>query len=269
MMHQAQPKDVWAIGAAYEPYVGRWSRLVAREFLAWLAVPPAKQWLDIGCGTGALSQIILDVASPSKIKGVDPSEGYIAFARDQVVDDRVSFTVGDAQALPFESAQFDVVVSGLVLNFLLHQDRAVSEMLRVVRPGGIAAAYVWDNADQMQLMRYFWDAAVKLDPAAFDLDEGQRFQLCKPEPLTKLFHAANLNNIEVCAIDVPTDFRDFDDYWKPFLGGQGPAPTYAMTLSEDRRVALREEIRANLPIATDGSIHLIARAWAIRGVLRL
>jgi len=162
-----------------------------------------------------------------------------------------------------------VVVSGLVLNFLPHPDRAVSEMLRVVRPGGIGAAYVWDNADQMQLMRYFWDAAVKLDPAAFDLDEGQRFLLCKPEPLTKLFHAANLNNIEVCAFDVPTDFCDFDDYWKPFLGGQGPAPTYAMTLSEDRRVALREEIRANLPIATDGSIHLIARAWAIRGVLRL
>ncbi len=268
-MNQSQPNDVWAIGAAYEPYVGRWSRLVAREFLAWLAVPPAKQWLDIGCGTGALSQVILEVASPSKVKGVDPSEGYIAFARDQVADDRVSFSVGDAQALPLESAQYDAVVSGLVLNFVPQPGLAVSEMLRVARPSGIVAAYVWDYADQMQLMRYFWDAAVKLDLAAFDLDEGQRFQICKPEPLAKLFHTAKLNNIEVRAIDIPTVFRDFDDYWRPFLGGQAPAPTYAMSLSEDRRTTLREEIRANLPIATDGSIHLIARAWAIRGVLQL
>jgi len=267
MEHQSLPNDVWAIGANYEPYVGRWSRLVARKFLSWITLPPAKQWLDIGCGTGALSQIILDVASPSKVKAVDPSEEYIAFARDQMVDTRVSFIVGDAQALPFESAQFDAVVSGLVLNFLLSPDLAVSEMQRVIRPGGIVAAYVWDYADQMQLMRYFWDAAIKLDPAAINLDEGQRFHICKPQPLTKLFQAAKLNNIEVCAIDVPTDFRDFDDYWKPFLGGQGPAPTYAMTLSEDHRTTLREEIRANLPIATDGSIHLMARAWAIRSVL--
>jgi SAM-dependent methyltransferase len=269
MMYQSQTNDVWAIGAVYEPYVGRWSRLVACEFLAWLAVPPAKQWLDIGCGTGALSQIILDLASPLKVMGVDPSEGYIAFARDQVLDTRVSFIIGDAQALPFESAQFDAVVSGLALNFVPYPDLAISEMQRVVRPGGIVAAYVWDYADKMQLLRYFWDAAVKLDPTAFDLDEGRRFQICKPEPLTKLFHAANLNNIEVRAIDVPTDVRDFDDFWKPFLGGQGPAPTYTMTLSEDRRVALRDEIRANLPIDTDGSIHLIARAWAICGVSAL
>ena len=175
MIQKSQPNDVWAIGAAYESYVGRWSRLVAREFLACLGVAPAKQWLDIGCGTGALSQVILDVASPSKVKGVDPSKEFIAFARDQVVDTRASFLVGDAQALPFESAQFDAVVSGLVLNFVLDPYLAVNEMKRVVRPGGIVAAYIWDYSDQMQLMRYFWDAAKKLDPGAFDLDEGQRF----------------------------------------------------------------------------------------------
>ncbi len=268
MEHQSQPNDAWAIGANYEPYVGRWSRLVARGFLSWLSVPPTKQWLDIGCGTGVLSQIILDASSPSKVKAVDPSEEFIAFAHDHVADNRVSFVVGDAQSLPFEPAQFDAVVSGLVLNFVPRLDLAVSEMRRVVRPGGIVAAYVWDYADQMQLIRYFWDAAIKLDPAAFDLDERQRFQICKPQPLKKLFQAAKLNNIEVCAIDIPTVFRDFDDYWRPFLGGQGPAPMYAMTLREDRRVALREEIRTSLPIATDGSIHLIARAWAIRGDLR-
>jgi SAM-dependent methyltransferase len=269
MIQKSQPNDVWAIGGAYEQYIGRWSRVVAREFLACLAVPTAKQWLDIGCGTGVLSQVILEVASPSKVKGIDPSAGYIAFARDQVVDTRASFIVGEAEALPFESAQFDVVVSGLALNFIPNPDLAIREMQRVARPGGIVAAYVWDYADQMQLMRYFWDEAVKLDPDVFELDEGQRFQICKPQSLIKLFQAAKLDNIEVSAIDVPTIFREFNDYWQPFLSGQGPAPTYTMTLSEDRRVALREEIRAKLPIATDGSIHLIARAWAICGILRL
>jgi hypothetical protein len=118
----------------------------------------------------------------------------------------------------------------------------------------------------MQLMRRFWDAAVALDPAARELDEGRRFgAICRPEHLADLFHDAGLHRVETCAVDVPTVFRDFADYWTPFLGGQGPAPGYAMALSEDRRAALRERIRADLPIAADGSIPLVARAWAVRG----
>lgn len=265
-MDSSHHKEVWASGAAYEPYVGRWSRLVAHEFLAWIAVPPESRWLDVGCGTGALSQTILAIASPGEIKGIDPSEAYIAFARKQIMDDRVSFAVGDAQTLPVGAEFYDAVVSGLVLNFVPQPGLAVTEMVRVTRPGGIVAAYVWDYAGQMQLMRYFWDAATKLDSIALKLDEGRRFLICKPEPLTQLFRTANLSDVEIRAIDVPTVFRDFDDYWTPFLGGQAPAPAYAMSLSEDRRVELREEIRANLPIAADGSIHLVARAWAIRGV---
>lgn len=265
-MEQSQRKDTWASGAAYEPYVGRWSRLVAREFLAWLAIPQGARWLDIGCGTGALSQTILDVASPREITGIDPSEGYITFARQQVRDRRVSFRIGDAEALPEASASYDAVVSGLVLNFVPQPSRAVAEMQRVARVGGIVAAYVWDYASQMQLMRYFWDAAVALDPAASKLDEGQRFPICQPEALMQLFRAEGLREVEVCIIDVPTAFRDFDDYWSPFLGGQAPAPGYTMSLSEEQRSALRESLRATLPIAADGSIHLIARAWAVRGV---
>lgn len=265
-MEQSQRKDTWASGAAYEPYVGRWSRLVAREFLAWLAIPQGARWLDIGCGTGALSQTILDVASPREITGIDPSEGYITFARQQVRDHRVSFRIGDAEALPEASASYDAVVSGLVLNFVPQPSRAVAEMQRVARVGGIVAAYVWDYASQMQLMRYFWDAAVALDPAASKLDEGQRFPICQPEALMQLFRAEGLREVEVCIIDVPTAFRDFDDYWSPFLGGQAPAPGYTMSLSEEQRSALRESLRATLPIAADGSIHLIARAWAVRGV---
>jgi len=265
-MEQSQPREVWASGDAYEPYVGRWSRRVAREFLAWLAVPPAQRWLDVGCGTGALSQTILERASPQAVQGIDPSAGFITYAREHIRDGRAAFETGDARALPYAAATFDVAVAGLVLNFVPDPPAALGEMTRVVRHAGIVAAYVWDYAGQMQLMRYFWDAAVALDPAAADLDEGRRFALCQPGPLAHLFQGAGLSNVEVRAIDIPTDFRDFDDYWSPFLGGQGSAPGYAMSLSEARRAELRERIRATLPIQADGWIHLIARAWAVRGV---
>jgi SAM-dependent methyltransferase len=265
-MEQPLRKDTWASGAAYEAYVGRWSRGVAREFVAWLAIPPGARWLDVGCGTGALSQTILDVASPREITGIDPSEGYLPFARQRVRDHRVSFRLGDAQALPEAPASYEAVVAGLVLNFVPQPSRAVAEMHRVARVGGTVASYVWDYAGKMQLMRYFWDAAVALDPAASHLDEGQRFPLCQPEPLMQLFRAAGLREVEVRMIDIPTAFRDFEDYWSPFLGGQGPAPGYTMSLSEERRRALRERLRATLPLAADGSIQLIARVWAVRGV---
>jgi SAM-dependent methyltransferase len=263
---RAQPQDVWASGDAYEPYVGRWSRLVAREFLNWLGVPSGSCWLDVGCGTGALSQTILTCAAPARVKGLDHSGAYITLARKQVQDQRVSFEIGDAQALPDETASYDAAVSGLALNFIPRPERAVSEMARVVKPGGSVAAYVWDYAGKMQLMRHFWNAAVALDPQAFDLDEGRRFPLCRPTPLAELFQSVGLKNVDLQALDISTDFKDFDDYWLPFLGGQGPAPGYAMALSADRRAALRERIRAGLPFALDGSIPLAARAWAVHGV---
>jgi SAM-dependent methyltransferase len=257
-------KDVWASGDAYEPYVGRWSRLVAREFLIWLALPPGLRWLDVGSGTGALSRVILDSAGPLAVVGVDQSKDYVAYASGRVSDPRATFRVADAQALPFPNPEFDVAVSSLVLNFVPAQARALAEMRRAVRKGGTAAVYVWDYAGEMQLMRRFWDAAVALDPAAQELDEGRRFPVCKPEPLAELFRQVGFRDVDGRAIDVPTVFRDFDDYWSPFLGGQGPAPGYCMSLTEDRRAALRERIRTGLPVRHDGSIHLTARAWAVK-----
>jgi SAM-dependent methyltransferase len=257
--------SIWASGSPYEMYVGRWSRLVARELLAWLNVPRGSRWLDVGCGTGALSETILREVDPAAVTGADQSEGFVGYAREQVKDERVTFEVADAQRLPFEDARFDVVVSGLVLNFIPDQTLALAEMARVVRPGGTIATYVWDYAGEMQLMRHFWDAATALDPAARELDEGHRFPICQPEPLAALFQAAGLSDVLTRPIDVPTVFRDFDDYWSPFLGGQGPAPSYALSLDEPARDALRDHIRAGLPIASDGSIRLVARAWAVRG----
>jgi SAM-dependent methyltransferase len=258
--------DAWDSGDAYEPYVGRWSRLVAPEFLGWLAVPPGGRWLDVGCGTGALAETILALSAPSEVVGIDPSLAYVAFASDRVNDPRVRFDVGDAQALQATSATFDAVVAGLVLNFVPEPGRALSEMARVARPGGTVAAYVWDYAEGMQMMRHFWDAAGEMDPRARQLDEGRRFTLCRPEPLTDLFQTTGLDKVGVRAIDVPTVFRDFDDYWSPFLGGQAPAPGYAMSLNQERRAALRERIRATLPTNSKGEHHLIARAWAVRGI---
>jgi SAM-dependent methyltransferase len=258
-------QETWASGAAYESYVGRWSQLVAREFLRWLNVPADNHWLDVGCGTGALSQSILELAAPGQVTGLDRSAEQVVFARERMSAERVQFAVGDAQSLAVETGTCQAAVSGLMLNFIPDPRRAVMEMVRVVTAGGVVAAYVWDYAGKMQLMRHFWSAAAALDPVARDLDEGRRFPLCQPEPLHDLFHSAGLSDVEVRPIDIATDFRDFDDYWQPFLGRQGPAPGYVGSLTAEQRETLREQIRAGLPFALDGSIRLVARAWAVRG----
>ena len=258
--------DAWSSGATYEPYVGRWSRLVAREFVGWLRVPDGARWLDVGCGTGALTETILKVTNPAAVQGIDHSSAYIEFAREQIADPRVRFEVGDAQALPADSGGYDAVVSGLALNFIPDRQAALREMTRAAQPGGVVAAYVWDYADGMQLMRHFWDAAVALHANALELDEGRRFPICKPDALTALFRESGLKQVEVRSIDVPTHFRDFEDYWSPFLGGQGPAPSFVMSLSEQERTNLGDYIHARLPVNADGSIDLTARAWAVRGV---
>lgn len=258
---------VWASAEAYEPYIGRWSRLVAREFVEWLALPPGLHWLDVGCGTGALSEAIVERCAPAALLGVDSSEGYVAYARARLGDQRVGFEVGDARRLPVVDRGFDAVVSGLVLNFVPDTERALAEMCRVARFPGTVAVYVWDYGEGMELMRHFWDAAVELAPGAVERDEGRRFTLCHPSRLRALFSAAGIREVHIRAIDVPTVFRDFDDFWTPFLGGQGSAPGYCMSLSEERRSALRDLVRSRLPIGADGTIRLIARAWAVRGLV--
>jgi SAM-dependent methyltransferase len=265
MLPQAGTSEVWAAGAAYEPYVGRWSRLVAREFIDWMGLPPGGRWLDVGCGTGALTQQVLARARPVAVVGVDPSDGFVAYARAHTQDPRVAFELGDAQSLPFGDGEFDAAVSGLVLNFVARPDQALSEMMRVLRVGGTAAVYLWDYAGEMQLIRHFWDVAVALDPMAEKLDEGRRFPICSEAALLAQFSERAFAHPELRVIDVPTVFEDFDDYWSPFLGGQGPAPTYVSALSDQQRERLRARLQQTLPTEPDGSILLIARAFAIRG----
>lgn len=244
--------------------MGGWSRAIARQFVTWIDVGPRKSWLDIGCGTGALTQSIFDLVEPSRMVGVDPSNAFVQRARERISDARADFEVADAQALPSNLGDFDAVVSGLVLNFIPDPDAALEQMVKATRLGGIVGAYVWDYTDRMELMRYFWDAATELDPAAQELDEGRWASLCNPDALAALF-SQGLTSVEVSAFEVPTVFKTFDEYWSPFLGGIGPAPAYAVSLTPQRREALRERLRQRLPIAEDGSVSLTARAWAVKG----
>lgn len=264
-MSLAEAKGVWASGGDYEPYMGRWSRMVATDFIRWLDAPQERQWLDVGCGTGALSQIILKAGFPKEVVGIDLSRNYIEYARRHVIDKRVSFRLGDAQTLSSGSDSYDVVVSGLTLNFIAEPRRAVMEMAEVTRAGGIVAAYVWDYADKMQLLRYFWDAALTLHPEVRDMDEGQRSPICHPTSLASLFSESGIKNIECLPIDVDAHFPTYDDYWLPFLGGQGTVASYVMSLGEKHRSELQECIRARLPIGADGSIRMSLRAWAVKG----
>jgi SAM-dependent methyltransferase len=247
-------RDVWEAGDAYEAYVGRWSREVAAHFVGWLAVPGGRRWLDAGCGTGALTSAIRSACNPIQVVGVDPSRGFLA--------GRHAVAAGDAMALPVASGRFGAVVSGLALNFVPQPAAAIAEFVRAAAPGGVVASYVWDYAEGMRMMRLFWDAATEVDPAAADLDEAHRFAICHEKALAEAWAQAGLNDVATRLIEIPTVFAGFDDYWQPFLGGQGAAPAYLARLPADQRTAIRDRLRARLG---DRTIMLTASAWAVRG----
>jgi SAM-dependent methyltransferase len=253
-------RDAWAAGDRYEPYVGRWSRRVASRFLEFLVAPPGGEWLDVGCGTGALSEAVLVEGGADAVTGIDPSAGFIGFARERLDGRAASFDVGDAQDLPYAPAYFDVVVSGLVLNFVPDAELALREQHRVVKPGGAVGAYVWDYP-RMEMMARFWEAALAVDAGDVP-DEAMRFSGWTDEGLAGRFHEAGFVDIGTTSIEVPTVFADFDDLWAPFLGGQGAAPSYLTTLDDARRDAIRELMRAGVP--ANGPIELTARAWAVK-----
>jgi ubiquinone/menaquinone biosynthesis C-methylase UbiE len=259
--------DAWDAGDSYEEFMGRWSRKVASQFVGWFNAPDNLDWLEVGCGSGALSSSILEHGNPRSLIGIDPSEGFVATARRNVTDGRATFETAAAQTLPLDDDSTDVVTSGLVLNFIPDIPQALSEMKRVVRPGGAIAFYVWDYpGNGLEFVRAFWEAATSLDPRAFEFAENKRFEFCTPNGLTKLAANAGLQSIECSRIEVSTMFENFQDYWHPFTLGTGPAPGYCVSLEEDARERLRQKLDANLSRQNDGSIALKARAWAIKGV---
>jgi len=257
----------WHSAQAYENFMGRWSRRLAEKFLGWLAVPPGQTWLDLGCGTGAMTGLILQGCQPAEIYAVDASPVFIDHARQTIRDPRVHFSVGLAQSLTLPAHSVDATASGLVLNFVPEPRTAVLEMLKVTRPGGTIGIFVWDYARGMQMLRSFFDAAIALNPAAHEVDEGERFWVCQKGNLEQMVTEAGLRQVEAAPIQIDTVFASFDDYWQPFLGGVGPASAYTLSINAQDRQALKERLRQTLPTAADGSIALTATAWAVKGTV--
>ena len=259
------PDDRWFAGDAYERYMGRWSRPLAGAFLEWLRPPANQHWLEVGCGTGALTTAIARSCEPASVVACDPSDTFIEHARRRVTDPRVSFVAAGAEVPPGRDRGFDLAVSGLVLNFLSAPETVLATLRQRLRPGGTVAAYVWDYAAGMEFLRAFWDEATATDGRAAALDEGRRFPLCSPPALRALFEAAGLTQVDTGAVEIETRFADFDDYWEPFLHGTGPAPAFVASLEAPARDELRERLRRRLP-SPGGAIRLRARAWSVRGV---
>jgi len=250
---------------AYERFMGRWSRQLAPVFLAFADIRPGDVVLDAGCGTGALASAVLTVPG-TRVVGVDPSGAYLEAARAHGAAPRATFEEGDIQRLRFADAEFDRTLSMLVVNFVPDPARALGEMARVTRPGGVVAAAVWDYGDGMEMLRVFWDEAVAFDPATEPRDE-RHMPLSRSGELETLWRDHGLTAVEAAALRIPLVFSSFDDFWLPFVGGQGPAGAYASALAEDRRAALRERLRARLAMDPAGSLTLDARAWAVKGVV--
>jgi SAM-dependent methyltransferase len=266
-MSEAARHDAWQAGDSYDAFMGRWSRKVARPFLDWLDAGPGLDWLDVGCGTGALSEAILAQSYAASLIALDPSQGFVERARKSLGDGRAEVRLGNAQDLDLPAGSRDVVVSGLVLNFVADRPRALAEMMRVLRPGGRLGFYVWDYpGGGVQFLRAFWTAAAALDDQAADLSEGRRFPFCIPDELRALAEAAGFSDVSLTAIEVPTDFADFEDFWRPFTLGAGPAPGYCSSLAPDARDRLRENLHASLPRTPDGGIAMTARALAVQAV---
>ena len=255
--------DAWSAGKNYEHYMGRWSRLVAAKFVAWLAPPRAADWLEIGCGTGALTSAILAGAAPRSILSIDQSADFIAHARQAIDDDRARFEVADALKLPADAASIDVVASALVFNFIPDRPAALAEMQRVLKPDGVLSFYVWDYpGGGIGFINQFWKAAVDIDPSAAELGEGKRFPFCTKDGLLDLVQQAGLRDVVIAPIEIETRFEDFEAFWLPFTLGAGPAPGYCMSLSENDRARLKARLAERL--GSSGPVELVARAWMVK-----
>ena len=255
----------WSSKLLYDNFMGKWSRLIAQKFLLWLRETNnvnTKSWLDVGCGTGALTYEIANNFSPSHILGLDPSPEYLP---NNTMQDIIEFMVGNSSQIPVNGEIYDYVVSGLALNFMDDKAASIGEMKRVLKHTGCLALYVWDYSGQMEFLRIFWDAAGEIKPEAKKLDEGVQFPVCKKPALIKLFTESQLKEIKLTELIIDTKFKDIEDYWKPFLGGQGPAGSFLISLNESDRKLIKYKIMKHLGISKDEPINLKARAYAIQG----
>jgi ubiquinone/menaquinone biosynthesis C-methylase UbiE len=256
---------MWNDAVGYEAYVGHWSRAIAPQFLAWLALPTGLKWLDVACGTGALTAAILERCAPEEVVGLDSSSDYLASARDGCRDSRVRFVAGDATILSFPATSFDVSVSGLALNFIAF-DRALAEQIKVVRPGGTIAAYVWDYAGEYEFARRFWDAALSIDPRAATYDPGRKSTICSEQNLLEALATAGCTEVETRVFDDSGEFPSREAYWHAFDGRQGSTSQYLSLLTDEQRLHLKDSLLSTMN--PEGPVKLKIRALAVKGLRR-
>lgn len=249
-------------GGAYERFMGRWSRAAGGAFLDWLALPPGLHWLDVGCGTGAFTELVLQRCAPAQISAIDPSEDQIAFARSRPGASRASFRTGDAQSLPYADREFDVAVMALVISFVPDPAKGVAEMRRVLKPGGTAAAYMWDFAGKGFTQWPLIDALQAMDVAVPKMPGYAHAGL---EAMTNFFQAAGFDRIETRTIGIEVWYDDFDDYWASQTGLPNPVVQIIRKMPQPDVERLKAGLRANLPTGSNGRIAYPARANAVQG----
>ena len=260
-------RDIFAESDAYERFMGRWSRRLAPLLVKFASIDAADSVLDVGSGTGALAFAAAEAVPSVQLTGVDPSSAFVSHAQARRPSDRLRFVVGDARALEVPDATFDKTLSLLAMNFIPDPAKALREMIRATRPGGIVAVAVWDYGEGMQMLRVFWDEAVALDPGIASRDE-RHMPLCRPGELGAFWRAHGLQEVDEQPMAIELAFTSFDDYWSPFLGGQGPAGACVASLPDPARAALASRLRQRLlGDRPDGAFALQARAWAVRGVV--
>jgi SAM-dependent methyltransferase len=248
-------------GAAYERFMGRWSQIAGRQFLNWLNPSPKSSWLDVGCGNGAFTEEIITHCHPSSVDGIDPAQGQIAYAQKRTGTTMAVFQAGDAQSLPFADASFENVVMALVIAFVPDPAKAVAEMARVAKPGAIVATYMWDLPHNVPispmhkaLKEMGFETPVRPSPEAASLTA-----------MHALWQDAGLQAIETTTIKIAVQFTSFDDFWQSCSLPVGPVAKVMLGLTENQRTELQKRLKANLPIAADGSISFPAMANAVKG----
>jgi ubiquinone/menaquinone biosynthesis C-methylase UbiE len=258
---------MFEVAEAYEVMMGRWSRQLAPLFVEFVGVRDGEKVLDVGCGTGSLSATLARVTRAVKIVGIDPSNGFIEYARTQFSDPRVNFDVGDAQTLPYPDASFDRCLALLAVDYIPDAPKATLQMRRVTKTAGLVATTMWDRSRANELYGCFWDAAEAIDPTAKRPSERRR-SYGSAEALSDLWKGAGLSDIEVTNLTIRCEFSSFDELWRRYLTGEGPPGPYMAALSTDRREALRKAMRQNvLGDGPDGPFSLKAKAWAVKGIV--
>jgi SAM-dependent methyltransferase len=254
---------MFEVAEAYEEVMGRWSRQLAPLFVQFAGVQESDEVLDVGCGTGSLSATLARMTRASKIVGIDPSKGFIEYARKQCADPRVTFEFGDAQALPYQDKSFDRCMALLIVNFIPDAPKAANEMRRVTKPGGIIATTMWAGRAN-ELNHCLWNAAVSIDPTVTPPSEKRGYG--SAEALSALLTGAGLTDIEVAELTMPCEHSSFEELWRRYLTGEGPAGAYVLSLHDDHREALKHRLRQDvLRGGSDGPFTLQAKAWAVRG----